>query len=89
MGTDRFREDVSEALKKFKRAHLDQTPQVLKVNRQEAMVWYAAENGGLSTEDFVTHQVQSYVDTIPWQKSKLRCGIELLDVDDASPTRFE
>ena len=37
MGTDRFKEDVSEAVKKFGRAQPGQTPHFLRVNRQEAM----------------------------------------------------
>jgi hypothetical protein len=89
MGTDRFREDVSEALKKFMRAYPGRTPEVLKVNRDEAAVWLAAEGGASAIDDFITQQVGSYTRTIPWQKSKLRCRIEPLDVEDRSPTRFE
>lgn len=87
MGTDRFREDVSEALKKYVRAQPSQTPQVLKVNRREAMDWQAAEHSLLPTDDFIASQVASYAATIPWQKSTLRCVIEVLG--DDSPTRFE
>lgn len=89
MGTDRFREDVSETLKKFMRAHPSQTPEVLKVNRAEAAVWLAAEGGAISIDDFIAGHVAAYAHTVPWQKSKLRCRVEPLDVEDRSPTHFE
>jgi hypothetical protein len=89
MGTHRFREDVSEALKKFMRAHPGQTPEVLKVSRDEAAVWLAAEGGAVSIDDFITRQAEPYTHTIPWQGSRLRCRVEPLDVEDRSPTRFE
>jgi hypothetical protein len=87
MGTDRFREDVSEALKKFVRAQPGRTPQVLRVNLSDAMAWQAAEHSNMPADDFIAREVASYVATIPWQKSTLRCRIKVLD--DESPTRFE
>lgn len=89
MGTDRFREDVSEALKKFMHTHPDQTPEVLKVNRGEAAVWLAAEGGAVSIDDFITRRAEPYAHTIPWQGSELHCRLERIDVEDRSPTRFE
>lgn len=89
MGTDKFREDVSEALKKFIRNNPNQTPQVMKVNYQDAANWCTAERSKQSPNDFVASQAQAYVNTIPWQKAVLRCPVELLNVDDNSPTRFE
>jgi hypothetical protein len=49
------------------RAHPGQTPEVLWVNREEAAVWFAAEGGAASIEDFITHHVGPYAHTIPWQ----------------------
>jgi hypothetical protein len=67
MDTDRFREDVSEALKKFMRAHPSETPEVLKVNRGEATIWLDAEGSAASLDDFIRHQVRSYTHTVPWR----------------------
>ena len=89
MGTARFREDVSVALSKFMRSHPGEVPRTLKARHRDVMDWHTAERSSLSLSQFVTTVVQAYVDTIPWQKSTLRCPAELLDVDDESPTRFE
>jgi hypothetical protein len=89
VGTDRFREDVSEALKKFVRSNPGQTPRVLKVNCQDALNWQTAEQSKLLTKDFVESSISQYVNSIPWQKSTLRCRVELLNADDESPTCFE
>ena len=89
MGTDRFREDVSESVKKFRREQSGRVPQVLKVNYQDAMTWHAAEQSKFSIDDFVTRQVGTYVNTVPWKKSTLRCETDLLACGDETPTRFE
>lgn len=89
MGTARFREDVSAALNRFMRSHPGQTPRTLKANYRDVMDWHTAERSSLPLSQFVTTVVQAYVDTIPWQKSTLRCPAELLDVGDESLTRFE
>jgi hypothetical protein len=89
MGTDRFREDVSEALKKFMQAHPGQTRSVLWADRNEAAIWLAAEGGAVSIDDFIARHVGPYTHSIRWQGSELRCRIELLDVEDCSPIRFE
>ncbi len=89
MGTDRFKEDVSEALKKFLKKQSDQTPKLLRVNYQDAMGWHTAELSEQLIETFVNQEVRSYLDSIPFQKSALRCSIELLGEDDGTPTRFE
>jgi hypothetical protein len=89
MGTERFREDVSESLRKYVKSNSGQKPEQLKVNFRDAMAWHERESSGLSVQDFVEKDVKSYVNSIPFQKSVLNCSVKLLGVDDESSTRFE
>jgi hypothetical protein len=89
MGTQDFKADVSEALKKFARNNLGQTPSVLKVSYQDAMAWHAGAGSTLGIPPFVNQAVKTYLETIPFQQSPLRCSILLLNVEDRTPTRFE
>jgi hypothetical protein len=89
MGTDVFRADVSNALAKFLVEEPKREPEVLKVNYRDAMGWHTGEKSQSLIQDFVNQDVKSYVDTIPFRKSLLRCTVKLLNVDDDTPTHFE
>jgi len=62
---------------------------VLRVNYRDVLNWRTAEQSKLLSKDFVEASVSQYVNSVPWQKSTLRCRVELLNADDTSPTRFE
>lgn len=89
MGTERFQDDVSEALKKYIRFNPGQGPQVVKVNFRDALAWHQHERSSLQISDFVQKVVRPYVNSIRMQKKSLSCSAELLGADDNSPTRFE
>jgi len=89
MGTERFREDVSEALKTFLRDKPGQQPNTLIVNFRDAMAWHTAQRSRSSFNDFLNQHVKAYMDTLPFHKSPLVCSVILLNVDDDSPTHFE
>ena len=89
MGTQDYKADVSEALRRFAKSDPGQAPSVLKVNYQDAMTWHNQAGSKLATTAFVDQEVKAYMDTIPFQKSRLRCSIKLLDVDDQTSTHFE
>jgi hypothetical protein len=89
MGTERFREDASQELKKFLKANPDQKPTKLKVNYRDAMDWLQGSKSRQAIQSFINQNVKSYVNTIPMQESTLKCSVELLNIDDDAPTRFE
>ena len=89
MGTERFREDISEALKRCFRDNPGQKPTILKVNFRDAMAWHTHEGSKLPIGDFVEKDVKAYASSIPFQKSTVQCLIGLLNVNDDSPTHFE
>lgn len=89
MGTDRFREDVSKALKVYLNNCAGQRPRRLKVNFRDAMAWHTKEGSTALISDFVRTDVKAYVNSIPSHGSTLECDVELLNVDDDSRTRFK
>jgi len=89
MGTERFREDVSNALNKYLKNQNGQKPRKLKVNYRDAMVWHTTQGNTLLIPDFVRGEVRSYLNSIPFHGSTFDCDVELLNVDDDSSTRFE
>lgn len=89
MGTERFREDISEALKRFVRSNPGQRPIVLKINWHDVPAWHQCERSKLSIADFVNVDVRRYTESIRLQGAELECSVELLPEDDQSATRFE
>jgi hypothetical protein len=88
MGTDRYREDICDELKKFERQNAGMRPTVLKVNWREAMGWQGL-HATQTTQSFVGGEISEFVNGLLLHGRRLAVSVELLNVDSDERTRFE
>jgi hypothetical protein len=90
MGTHDFRADISNDIRKFIQLNKGGVPQVLKVTREDAMIWHAEEATRESTQDFLENRVRRYLATLNCNGQKLlHCRLELLPTGSEGQTHFE
>jgi len=88
MGTQDYKADISEALKKFTHDNSGHPPGILVVNYRDAMDWHTHAGSTSMIQSFLDGEVKRYMDPILLRSSPLRCSVKLLDVEDQTPTHF-